>query len=53
VADIGERVRARLEADGAMVGHVVVTPVEALDRGPSGKAPLIRGGRRASEAAAG
>jgi phenylacetate-CoA ligase len=41
VAAIGTSVRTALEAQGAHVSSVRITPVDVLQRGGSGKAPLI------------
>lgn len=46
-ASISSSMRQALEAQGALVGAIRVTPVDALERGGTGKAPLIlakRGG---------
>ena len=38
---IGSSMRQVLEAQGALIGSIRVTPVDALQRGGTGKAPLI------------
>jgi phenylacetate-coenzyme A ligase PaaK-like adenylate-forming protein len=43
---ISSSMRQMLEAQGALVGSIRVTPVDALERGGTGKAPLILGRRQ-------